>query len=67
MLILVSGEGSTDIGVASPGITGLCPPGSWEPGPMALFIDRFVEKFLYLLLLYKFFISPPLNCLFFGL
>ena len=36
MLILVSGEGSTDIGVASPGITGLCPPGSWEPGPMAL-------------------------------
>ena len=53
MLILVSGEGSTDIGVASPGITGLCPPGSWEPGPMALFIDRFVEKF---------FNFSPLDC-----
>lgn len=44
MLILVSGEGSTDIGVASPGMIGLCPPGKWEPGPMAFFIDRFVEK-----------------------
>lgn len=45
MLILVSGEGSTDIGKAS-GNYDLYAPGSWDPGPMAHFINCIIYNTL---------------------
>ena len=45
MLILVSGEGSTDIGKAS-GNYDLYAPGSWDPGPMAYFINSIIYNTL---------------------
>lgn len=48
MLILVSGEGSTDIGENNVGVSSICPPGHWEPGPMAYFIDHFINTIIFL-------------------
>ena len=45
MLILVSGEGPTDIGKAS-GNYDLYAPGSWDPGPMAYFINSIIYNTL---------------------
>ena len=45
MLILVSGEGPTDIGKAS-GNYDLYAPGSWNPGPMAYFINCIIYNTL---------------------
>lgn len=42
MLVLASGEGPTDIGKAS-GNCDIHAPGSWEPGPMAYFIDHVIQ------------------------
>lgn len=44
MIVLVSGEGNTDMGEADWGTTGICAPGKWYPGPMAHFVDRFISK-----------------------
>lgn len=41
MLVLVTGEGPTDIGCATS--TDLCPPGSWTLGPITLFIEKFIQ------------------------
>lgn len=41
MLILVTGEGPTDIGSAES--NQLCAPGTWKPGPITLFIEKFVQ------------------------
>lgn len=40
MILLFSGEGSSDIGKASHGVSGICKPGQWTPGPMALLADQ---------------------------
>jgi hypothetical protein len=43
MLLLLSGEGPTDIGHADVGCSGLCGPRQWVPGPMSLLIDQLFE------------------------
>lgn len=42
MLILVTGEGPTDIGSAES--NQLCAPDTWVLGPITLFIEKFVQK-----------------------
>ena len=43
-LVLVSGEGPTDIGEKDFSCVGICAPGKWKPGPMALFVDAFIKE-----------------------
>jgi len=44
MLLLLSGEGSTDIGVATTLSKTICGPGEWRPGPMATLANQLYEK-----------------------
>lgn len=43
MLVLFSGEGSSDVGQAEYGQSGICAPGHWTPGPMALLAAQIFE------------------------
>ena len=43
MLLLLTGEGSTDIGSAAVRQT-VCGPGEWQPGPMAVLANQLYEK-----------------------
>ena len=42
-IILVSGEGPTDIGKSQYGSPNVCCWGEWEPGPMACFVDKILQ------------------------
>lgn len=42
-IILVSGEGPTDIGKSQYGSPNVCRWGEWEPGPMACFVDKILQ------------------------
>jgi hypothetical protein len=40
MLLLLSGEGATDLGRVEYGFSRLCGPGQWCPGPISLLVDQ---------------------------
>lgn len=44
MLLLLSGEGATDIGSSTQPGKRICSPGAWKPGPMALLADQIFEQ-----------------------
>jgi hypothetical protein len=45
MLLLLSGEGPSDLGRPNYGTRGLCNPGQWQVGPVALLIDQLFTQY----------------------